>query len=253
MSPSTSANRPRTSSDVVAACPGARRSTTTTRSSTTSCSTSASSAPSRSCTATTRSRSTRSWRSTPTRVLHLARARAVRRTPGSVERRRSARFGGAACPVLGVCLGHQCIGQVFGGDVVRAPTRDARQDVARSATTARACSPGCPTRSRRPATTRSSSTATRCPTCSRSPPRPRTASMMGLRHRELPIEGVQFHPESILTDARPRPARATSSLRSTARSEQDRRRARVPVAVAVPVAVPSCRCRGREWCRPSID
>ncbi len=102
-------------------------------------------------------------------------------------------------PVFGVCLGLQCIGQLYGGKVVRAPARDARQDLVHRAPAAPACSPVSPIRSRPPATTRWWSTATRCPTASRSPPTSDDGLVMGLRHRELDVEGVQFHPESVLT------------------------------------------------------
>ena len=102
-------------------------------------------------------------------------------------------------PILGVCLGHQAIGQAFGGKVVRAPKlmhgktshRPRRQDHLRRHRPPMTA----------PATTRSSSSRKACPPTSRSPRRTaERRTIMGLRHREVPIEGVQFHPESVLTD-----------------------------------------------------
>ena len=110
-------------------------------------------------------------------------------------------FGETGTPVLGVCLGLQCIGELYGGSVVRAPrvmhgkTSEIRHTgVGRVRGPARARSP-------RPATTRSSSRATRCPTVLEITAESEDGLVMGLRHREFPIEGVQFHPESILTTA----------------------------------------------------
>ncbi len=104
---------------------------------------------------------------------------------------------GSRLPILGVCLGHQCIGQVFGGRVVRAPrlmhgkTSTIHHDGA-------GVFAGLPLPFE----------ATRYHSLIVDEPLPeclmRTAftaegELMGLRHRELPIFGVQFHPESILT------------------------------------------------------
>ena len=110
------------------------------------------------------------------------------------------RFAGRV-PVLGVCLGHQCIGQVFGGDVVRAADGDARQDVARSTTTATGVFAGLPdpfeaTRYHSLVVDRRS-----LPDVLEITAETDDGTVMGLRHRELAIEGVQFHPESILTTA----------------------------------------------------
>jgi len=107
------------------------------------------------------------------------------------------RFSGKV-PLLGVCLGHQSIGQAFGGRVIRAPelmhgkasevTHDGKTIFAglqnqflagryHSLIVEKHSLPGC--------LEISASTA--------------DGIIMGLRHRELKVEGVQFHPESILT------------------------------------------------------
>ena len=102
--------------------------------------------------------------------------------------------------MLGVCLGHQAIGQHFGGEIVRAPAPmhgkvsaiahdgsgvfaglPSPFDAARyhSLVVAPESLPACADRQRRA---------------------PTTATMQGLRHASLPIHGVQFHPESIASE-----------------------------------------------------
>jgi anthranilate synthase/aminodeoxychorismate synthase-like glutamine amidotransferase len=107
-------------------------------------------------------------------------------------------------PILGVCLGHQCVGEVFGGQVVRAGRimhgktsmirHDGRGIFAglpnpfeatryHSLVVAPASFPDC------------LEVSARVEDCAE--------EIMGLRHRELAVEGVQFHPESFLTLAGP--------------------------------------------------
>ena len=106
-------------------------------------------------------------------------------------------------PILGVCLGHQAIGATFGGEVIRAPklmhgkTSEVEHD-------GRTIFRGIP----------KTMTCTRYHSLIVSPkglpkelevsartvdPKTGEETIMGLRHRTLPIEGVQFHPESVLT------------------------------------------------------
>jgi anthranilate synthase/aminodeoxychorismate synthase-like glutamine amidotransferase len=101
-------------------------------------------------------------------------------------------------PVLGVCLGHQCIGQVFGASVVRAP------HVMHGKTSlihhdglgvfAGLPNPLEATRYHSLVVDRASIPAALTISAETD-----DGIVMGLRHREHPIEGVQFHPESILT------------------------------------------------------
>src|SRR5207249_11040456 len=101
-------------------------------------------------------------------------------------------------PLLGVCLGHQAIGEAFGGRVVRASaifhgkTSEIHHD-------GRSLFRGIPS----PFTaTRYHSLLidpTRVPACLEVSARTEAGVIMGVRHRDLPVEGVQFHPESILT------------------------------------------------------
>ena len=106
---------------------------------------------------------------------------------------------GAAIPMLGVCLGHQTIGQAFGGDVVRAPVpmhgkvSDIRHD-------GRAVFRGINGPFR--ATRYHSLVVDRatCPLELAITAETWDGLIMGLSHAALPVHGVQFHPESILSD-----------------------------------------------------
>jgi anthranilate synthase component 2 len=106
-------------------------------------------------------------------------------------------FGGAV-PVLGVCLGHQCIGQVYGGTVVRAPqVMHGKTSLIRHqgvGVFAGLPDPLEATRYHSLVVDRAS-----VPDCLEITAETDDGIVMGLRHRELGVEGVQFHPESILT------------------------------------------------------
>ncbi|WP_348269205.1 aminodeoxychorismate/anthranilate synthase component II [Edaphobacter sp. DSM 109919] len=117
----------------------------------------------------------------------------------SIELIRHFATAGRSIPILGVCLGHQAIGAAFGGNVVRAPklmhgkTSEVEHDgrtIFKGIPSAMTCTryhslivaeDGFPEELEVSARTVDGET------------------IMALRHRELPIEGVQFHPESVLT------------------------------------------------------
>ncbi len=105
---------------------------------------------------------------------------------------------GPTTPVLGVCLGHQCIGEVYGGVVSRAP-RLMHGKTSSVYHNGQGVFNGIP----------SPFKATRYHSLIVEEPLPevlevtaftRDGEVMGLHHREFPVMGVQFHPESILTE-----------------------------------------------------
>jgi anthranilate synthase/aminodeoxychorismate synthase-like glutamine amidotransferase len=107
------------------------------------------------------------------------------------------RFAGVR-PILGVCLGHQCIGQVYGGEVVRAPAimhgKTSLIHHRGVGVFAGLPNPFEATRYHSLIVERSSVPAELEITAWTD-----DDVVMGLRHRTLDVEGVQFHPESILT------------------------------------------------------
>ena len=108
------------------------------------------------------------------------------------------RFAGEI-PILGVCLGHQAIGQAFGGRIVRA-AHVMHGKVSRVTHTADGVFTGLPS----PFTvTRYHSLVIEQATVPAElvvTARAEDGEIMGVRHRSLPVEGVQFHPEAILTE-----------------------------------------------------
>ena len=108
------------------------------------------------------------------------------------------RFAGKL-PILGVCLGHQSIGQAFGGKIIHAqemmhgktsPIHHKNVGVFRGLP-----NPVTATRYHSLVIERAS-----CPECLEITAWTDDGEIMGVRHKTLPIEGVQFHPESILTE-----------------------------------------------------
>ena len=105
---------------------------------------------------------------------------------------------GPTTPLLGVCLGHQCIGHVYGGKVSRAP-RLMHGKVSSVYHNARGIFNGVPSPFK---ATRYHSLIVEepLPECLEVSAFTRDGEIMGLRHKEYPVLGLQFHPESILTE-----------------------------------------------------
>ena len=127
-------------------------------------------------------------------------------------------------PILGVCLGHQCIGEVFGGDVVRAqrpmhgktsPIFHTTQDLFRHLP-----SPFEATRYHSLIVKRDTLPRDLVVTAWTA-----EEEIMGLQHRQFPLYGVQFHPESILTTVGKDLLRNFLSLARSARRRSPRRTA----------------------------
>jgi anthranilate synthase/aminodeoxychorismate synthase-like glutamine amidotransferase len=114
------------------------------------------------------------------------------------------RLGGQGVPTLGVCLGHQAIVEAFGGDIgfarelLHGKSSGVQHD-------GRGLFHGLPERFE--AGRYHSLAATRVPDCLEVSATCDEGEIMAVRHRELPIDGVQFHPESVLTPAGPDLAR----------------------------------------------
>jgi anthranilate synthase component 2 len=110
---------------------------------------------------------------------------------------------GATTPILGVCLGHQSMGQVYGGDVIRAG-RIMHGKTSRIRHEGKGVFAGLPdgyeaTRYHSLVVDKTTLPACLEVTAWTENEDGSMEEIMGLRHREFPVEGVQFHPESILT------------------------------------------------------
>ncbi|HEY5170580.1 MAG TPA: aminodeoxychorismate/anthranilate synthase component II [Acidimicrobiia bacterium] len=108
-------------------------------------------------------------------------------------------FGETGTPVLGVCLGLQCIGDLYGASIVRAPRvmHGKTSEIRHTGLGVFAGLPDPFTATRYHSLVVARDTV---PGVLEITAEAEDGLVMGLRHREFPIEGVQFHPESILTE-----------------------------------------------------
>lgn len=104
----------------------------------------------------------------------------------------------ARVPLLGVCLGHQCIGEVFGGKIVAAPRllHGKTSQIQHNGGGVFANLPNPFTATRYHSLIVSPDSV---PDCLEVTAQTSEGEIMGLSHRDFPVHGVQFHPESILT------------------------------------------------------
>jgi anthranilate synthase component 2 len=108
-------------------------------------------------------------------------------------------FAEKGIPVFGVCLGHQCAGDVFGGNVVHAPSL-MHGKVSEIHHNGKNIFAGVPSPFK---ATRYHSLVidpASCPDCLQVTARTADGVIMGVAHKTLPVYGVQFHPESVLTE-----------------------------------------------------
>lgn len=108
---------------------------------------------------------------------------------------------GPSFPIFGVCMGHQCIGQAFGGDVIRAPSglmHGMSSSVQHTGVGLLENMPDPFDAARYHSLVIARDT---CPDCLEVTAWLEDGTIMGVRHKEYPhVQGVQFHPESIITD-----------------------------------------------------
>ena len=138
----------------------------------------------------------------PDAPVHLARPRHAGRCGRFHGHDPRASPDGSRCSAS--ASGHQAIVEVFGGKVVRARAADARQDLAASSTTARACSPGCRSRCEVGRYHSLIAAAGQLPEVARSHGDDAAKARSWACGIAARVEGVQFHPESILTPEGPR-------------------------------------------------
>lgn len=109
------------------------------------------------------------------------------------------RRAGTSIPILGVCLGHQCIGAAYGGEIVRAqtPMHGKTSSIHHFGTGLFAGLPNPFTATRYHSLVIAPASV---PSCLQVTATSEDGEIMAVQHTELPVYGVQFHPESILTE-----------------------------------------------------